>query len=203
MEAVARVFPGSQMFRTPCFPCRGPGVDPMGTKMLIASGHDSDYCVWTPLINLSVRVSSVIQSCPTLQLHELQHNRPPCPSPSPGVHSNSCLSKVGDTIKPSHSLQPFSSSPQSLPTSGSFPMSQLFTWAGQSIGVSASASVLPKNTQAWSLSEWTGWISLQSKGLSRVFSNTTVQKHRYFSIQLSSQSNSPIHTWPLENQSLD
>ena len=104
MEAVARVFPGSQMFRTPCFPCRGPGVDPMGTKMLIASGHDSDYCVWTPLINLSVRVSSVIQSCPTLQLHELQHNRPPCPSPSPGVHSNSCLSKVGDTIKPSHSL---------------------------------------------------------------------------------------------------
>ena len=87
--------------------------------------------------------------------------------------------------------------PQSLPASESFPMSQLFTWGGQSIGVSALASVLPKNTQDWPL-EWTGWISLQSKGLSRVFSNTTVQKHQFFSAQLSSQSNSHIHTWPLE-----
>ena len=87
--------------------------------------------------------------------------------------------------------------PQSLPASGSFPLSQLFTWGGQSIG--ASASVLPMNTQDWSPLGWTGWISLKSKGLSRVFSNTTVQKHQFFSAQLSSQSNSHIHTWPLEN----
>ena len=86
--------------------------------------------------------------------------------------------------------------PQSLPASGSFPMSQLFTWGGQSIGVSA--SVLPINTQDWSPLGWTGWISLQSKGLSRVFSNTTVQKHQFFGAQLSSQSNSHIHTWSLE-----
>ena len=92
----------------------------------------------------------------------------------------------------------FSSCPQALPASESFPMSHLFTWGGQSIGVSALASVLPMNTQNWSPLEWTGWISLQSKGLSRVFSNTTVQKHQFFGIHLSSQSNSHIHTWPLE-----
>ena len=92
----------------------------------------------------------------------------------------------------------FSSCPQSLPATGSFPMSQLFAWGGQSIGISASASVLPKNTQDWSPSEWTGWISLQSKELSRVFSNTTVQKHQFFSAQPSSQSNSHIHTRPQE-----
>ena len=88
--------------------------------------------------------------------------------------------------------------PQSLPASESFPMSQLFSWGGQTIGVSALASFLPKNTQGWSPSEWTGWISLQSKGLSRVFSNTTVQKHQFFGAQPFSQSNSHIHTWPLE-----
>ena len=88
--------------------------------------------------------------------------------------------------------------PQSLPASGSFPVSQLFAWGGQSIGVSASASVLPMNTQDWSPLGWTGWISLQSKGLLRVFSNTTVQKHQFFGAQLSSQSNSHIHTWPLD-----
>ena len=98
----------------------------------------------------------------------------------------------------SSSVVPVSSCPQSLPASGSFPMSQLFTSAGQSIGVSALAWVLPKNTQDWSPLGWTGWISLQSKGLSRVFSNTTVQKHQFFSTQLSLQSNSHIHTWPLE-----
>ena len=98
---------------------------------------------------------------------------------------------------------PFSSCPQSLPASESFPMSQLFTWVGQSIGVSALASFLPKNIQDWSPLEWTGWISLQSKGPSRVFSNTTVQKHQFFSAQLSSQSNPHIHTWPLENHRLD
>ena len=98
----------------------------------------------------------------------------------------------------SSSVVPFSSCPQSLLASESFPMSQLFAWGGQSIGVSASASVLPMNTQDWSPLEWTGWTSLQSKGLSRVFSNTTVQKHQFFSTQFSSQSNSHIYTWPLE-----
>ena len=97
----------------------------------------------------------------------------------------------------SSSVVPFSSCPQSLLASGSFPMSQLFAWGGQSIGVSALTSVLPMNTQDWSLG-WTGWISLQSKELSRVFSNATVQKHQFFSAQLSSQSNSHIHTWLLE-----
>ena len=97
----------------------------------------------------------------------------------------------------SSSVSPFSSCSQSLPASGSFPMSQIFAWGGQSSGVPALASFLPKNTQDWSL-EWTGWISLQSKGLSRVFSNTTVQKNQFFGVQLSSQSNSHIHTWPLE-----
>ena len=96
------------------------------------------------------------------------------------------------------SVIPFSSCSQSLPASGSFPMSQLSAWGGQSIGVSVSASVLPMDTQDWSPLEQTGWISLQSKGLSRVFCNTTVQKHQFFSSQLSSQSNSHIHTWPLE-----
>ena len=98
----------------------------------------------------------------------------------------------------SSSVVPFSSCPQSLPASESFPMSQLFAWGGQSIGVSASAPVLPMNTQDRSALVWTGWISLQSKGLSRVFSNTTVEKHQFFGTQLSSQSNSHIHTWPLE-----
>ena len=93
--------------------------------------------------------------------------------------------RVGDAIQPSSSVVPFSSCPQSLPASESFPMSQLFTWCGQSIGGSASASVLPMNTQDWSPLGWTGWISLQSKGLSRVFSNTTVQKHHFFGAQLS------------------
>ena len=98
----------------------------------------------------------------------------------------------------SSSVVPFSSCPQSLPASESFLMSQLFAWRGQSTGASALASVLPKNTQDWSPLEWTGWSSLQSKGLSRVFSDTTVQKHQFFGTQLSSQSNSHIHTWPLE-----
>ena len=98
----------------------------------------------------------------------------------------------------SSSIVPISTCPQSLPASGSFPMSQLFLWGGQSIQISASASVLPMNTEDWSPLGWTGWMSLQSKGLSRVFSNTTVQKHQFFSAQLSSQSNSHILTWPLE-----
>ena len=153
-------------------------------------------------ISLIFQFSSVTQSCPTLRPHELQHARPPCPSPTPGVHSDSrplsqwCHSAI------SSSVVPFSSCPQSLPASESFPMSQLFTWGGQTAWVSALTSLLPKNTQGWSPLEWTRWISLQSKGLSRVFSNTTVQKHQFFSAQLSSQSNSCIHTWPLEKPQL-
>ena len=145
----------------------------------------------------SVQFSCSVMS-DSLQPHELQHARPPCPSPSPGVHSNSRPSSRWCHPAISFSVVPFSSCPQSLPASESFPKSQLFTWGGQSIGVSALASFLPKNTQGWSPLEWTGWISLQSKGLSRVFANTTVQKHQFFGAQLSSQSNSRIHTWPLE-----
>ena len=109
----------------------------------------------------------------SLRPHESQHTRPPCPSPTPGVYSNSCPSSRWCHPAISSSVVPFSSCPQPLPASGSFPMSQLFTWGGQSIGVSASASVLPMNTQDWCPSGWTGRISLQSKGLSRVFSNIT------------------------------
>ena len=121
----------------------------------------------------------------SLQPHEPQNARPPCPSPTPGVYQNSCpLSRwCHPTI--SSSIIPFSSRSQFFPGSGSFHMSQLFTSGGQSIGVSASTSVLPMNTQNWSPLGWTGWIILQSKGLSRVFSNTTVQKHQFFSVQLS------------------
>ena len=145
--------------------------------------------------------SSVQFSCSvmfdSLRPHESQHTEPPCPSPSPGVHSHSCPSSQWCHPAISFFVVPFYSCPQSLPASESFPMSQLFTWGGQSTRVSALASFLPKNTQGWSL-EWAGWISLQSKGLSRVFCNTTVQKHQFFGAQLSSQSDSHIHTWPLE-----
>ena len=133
-----------------------------------------------------------------LRPHESQHARPPCPSPTSGVHSNSRPSSWWCHPVISSSAVPFSSCPQSLPASESFPMSQLFAWGGQNTGVSALASFLTVNTQNWSPLEWTGWMSLQSKGLSRVFSNTTVQKHQFFGAQLSSQSNSHIHTWPLE-----
>ena len=147
--------------------------------------------------NSSVQfIPSVVSD--SLRPHESQHARPPCPSPTPGVHPNSCPSSRWWHPAISSSIVPFSSCPQSLPASRSFPMSQLFAWGGQSIGVSASASVLPMNTQDWSSLGWTGWISLQSKGLSRVFSNTTVQKHQFFGAQLSSQSNSHIHTRLLE-----
>ena len=134
----------------------------------------------------------------SLRPHESQHARPPSPSPTPGVHSDSRPLSPWCHPAISSSVAPFSSCPQSLPESESFPMSQLFTWGGQSTGVSALASVLSKNTQDWSPLEWTGWISLQSKGLSRVFSNTTVQKHQFSGAQLSSQSSSHIPTWPLE-----
>ena len=113
----------------------------------------------------------------SLRPYESQHARPPCPSPTPGVHSDSHPSSQWCHPAISSSVVPFSSCPQPLPASESFPMSQLFTWSGQSTGVSALASFLPKKSQGWSPSEWTGWISLQSKGLSGVFSKTTVQKH--------------------------
>ena len=132
------------------------------------------------------------------QPHESQHARPPCPSPTPGVHSDSRLSSQWCHPAISSSVVPFSSCPQSLLASESFPMGQLFAWGGHSTGVSTLASFHPKKSQGWSLSEWTGWISLQSKGLSRVFSNTTVQKHQFCGAQPSSQSNSHINTWPLE-----
>ena len=123
----------------------------------------------------------------SLRPYESQHARPPCPSPTPGVHSDSHPSSQWCHSAMLSSVIPFSSCPQSLPASESFPMSQLFAWGDQSTGVSALASFLPKRSQNWSPSEWTGWISLQSKGLSRVFSNTTVQKHQFFGAQLSSQ----------------
>ena len=130
--------------------------------------------------------------------HGLQHTKLPCSSPSPRVCSNSGpLSRWCHPII-SSSAVPFSSCSQTFLASGSFQMSQLFPSGGQSIEVSPSTSVLPMNTQDWSPSGWTDWISLQPKGLLRVFSNTTVQKHQCFSAQLSSQSNSHIHTWPLE-----
>ena len=134
-------------------------------------------------------LSSVQFSCSvvsdSLRPHELQQARPPYPSPTPGVHPNPCPLSQWCHPTISSSVVPFSSCPQSFPASGSSQMSQLFASGGQSIGVSALASVLPMNTQDWSPLRWTGWISLQSKGLSRVFSNTTVQKHKFFSVQLS------------------
>ena len=133
----------------------------------------------------------------SLRPQESQHARPPCSSPTPWVHSNSWSSSQWCHPTISFSILLFSFCPQSLPASESFPNSRLFTWGGQSIGGSALASVLPKNTQDWSPLEWTGWISLQSKGLSRVFSNTTVQKHQFFGAQHFSQSKFHIHTWPL------
>ena len=143
--------------------------------------------------------SSVVQSCPTL-CNPMNHSTPGLP-----VHhqlpefTQTHVHRVGDAIQPSHPLSsPIPPAPKSLPASGSFPMSQLCAWGGQSTGVSASASVLPVNIQEWSPLGWTGWISLQSNGLSRVFSNTTVQKHQFFGAQLSSQSNFYIHSWPLE-----
>ena len=148
------------------------------------------------LNNASVQFSSSVMS-DSLRPHQLQHAKPPCPSQTTGVYPYSSPSSRWCHPAISSSVVPFSSCPQSLRASKSFPKSQSFAWGGQNIGISASASILPMNTQDWSLG-WTGWISLQSKGLSRVFSNTTVQKHQFFGAQLSSQSNSHIHTQPLE-----
>ena len=160
---------------------------------------------WTRLSILTLMfwlvslVSSVAQSCPIL-CDPVNRSTPGLPVhhqllqfTQTHVHHQWCHPAISSSAIPE-----FSSCPQSLSASGSFPMSQLFAWGGKSIEVSASASVLPMNTQDWSSLGWTGWISLQSKGLSRLFSNTTVQKHQFFCAQLSSQTNSHIHTWPLE-----
>ena len=159
--------------------------------------HTSWFCLlhsdWTKT-SVSQFSRSVVSNF--LWTHGLQHTRPSCPLPTPGVHSNSCPSSPWCHPAISSSVVPFSSCPQSLLASESSPI-QLFAWGGQSTGVSALASFLPKKSEGRS-SEWTGWISLQSKGLSRVFSNTTVQKHQLFGTQPSSQSNSHIHTWPQE-----
>ena len=160
--------------------------------------------IWTAErpCSLSLTISSVQFSCSvmsdSLWPHESQHTRPPCPSPTPGVYPKPCPSNRWCQPAISSSVIPFSSCPQSFPALGSFAMSQLFAWGGQSIGVSVSASVLPMNTQDWSHLGWTGWIFLQPKGLWRVFSNTTIQNHQFFSTQLSSPSNSHVHTWLLE-----
>ena len=148
-------------------------------------------------LRISVQFSRSVVS-DSLPPHESQDARPPCPSPTLRVHSDSRPSSQWCHPAISSSVVPFSSCPQSLLASKSCPMSQLFTWGGRSTGVPALASFLPKKSPGWSPSEWTSWISLQSKGLSRVFSNTTVQKHQFFGAQLSSQSNSHIHTWPLD-----
>ena len=146
---------------------------------------------------LSVQFSHSVVS-DSLQPHESQHARPPCPWPTARAYPNPCPSSRWCHPTISSSVVPFSSCPQSFPALRSFLMSQLFAWGGQSFGVWASTSVLPMNTQDWSPLGWTDWISLQSKGLSRVFSNTTVQKHQFFGTQLSSPFNSHIHTWLLE-----
>ena len=147
-----------------------------------------NYCglshrIWSMILHWVQFSHSVVSD--SLRPREPQHTRPPCPSPTAGVYPNPC--PLGWWCHPtiSSSVVPFSSHPQSYPASGSFQMSQLFTSGGQSIGVSASTSVLPMNTQDWSPLGWTGWISSQSKGLSRVFSNTTLQKHQFFSTQFS------------------
>ena len=162
-------------------------------------------CHWVHLYDISMQMvpsglqyqyqfsHSVISD--SLQPHEPQHIRPPCPSPTPRVHPNPCPLCRWCHPTLSSSVVPFSSCPQSLPASGSFQMSQLSASGGQSIGVSASTSVLPMNTQDWSPLGWTGWNSLKSKGLSRVFSNTTVQKHQFFGAQLKMVQFIFIRTW--------
>ena len=148
----------------------------------LALGHSAS--LFTFLKPVSVQFSRSVVS-DSLWPYESQHVRPPCPSPTPRVHPNPCPLSWWFHLTISSSVIPFSSCPQSFPASGFFQMSQLFTSGGQSIGVSASESVLPMNTQNWSPLWWTGWISTHSKGFPRVFSKTTVQKHWFFCIQLS------------------
>ena len=179
------------------FPLIFEGLAPLSSNFYCCFGEVYHFYSWLFQFSCSVVSNS-------LQPHEPQYARPPRPSPIPGVYSKSCPLSQWCHPAISSSVVPFSSCPQSLPASRSFPMSQHFTWGGQSIGVSASASVCPMNTQDWSPLGWAGLISLQSKGLSRVFSNTiTVQKHQFFSTQLSSQSNSHIIHDHWKNHSCD
>ena len=170
----------------------------MENSMEVSQKTKNRITIWSSSPTPRHQFSSVAQSCPTLW--DLMN----CSTQDLPVHhqlpefTQTHVHRISDCHPAiSSSVVPFSSCPQSLPASESFPMSQLFPRGGQSTGVSALASVLPMNTQDWSPLEWTGWI-FQSKGLSRVFSNTTVQKHQFFGAQLSSQSNSHIHTWPQE-----
>ena len=166
---------------------------PRFTQLITGIPGISVQNIWLHLLH-TIRSDQISRSVVSnsLRPHESQHTRPPCPSPTPGVHSDSRPSSQWCHPAISSSIVPFSSCPQSLPASESFPMSQLFTLGGQSIGVLASTSVLSMNTQYWSPLGWTGWISLQSKGLSRVFSNTRVKSIN--SMVISFMSNSHIHT---------
>ena len=176
----------------------------MKTDLFQSCGHCSVFQIcWHiecgTLTATSLQFSSVqILESYCLWHYELQHARPPCPPPTPRVYSNSCPLSPWCHPAISSSAIPFSFCPQSFLASGFFKICQIFISGGQSIGVSASTSVLPRNTKDWSLLGWTGWISLQSNELSRVFSNTTVQKHQFFCAQLSLYSNSHIHTLSLE-----
>ena len=172
-------------------PCPSPGDLPNpGTESVslapsaLAGEFFTASTIWETCYALSVQFSSIVVSN-SLRHHELQHARPPCPSPTPRAYPNSCPLSWWCLPTTSSSVVPFSSCPQTFPASGSFQMSQLFPSGGQSIGASASTSVLTMNIQDWFPLGWTGWIYLQSKGLSRVFSNTTLQKHQFFGIQLS------------------
>ena len=164
------------------FPSPGDLPNP-GIELRSPALHYIYMGIYIPQFNL-VQFSHSVKS-DSLWPNRLQHARPPCPSPTPGVYPNSCTLSQWCHPTISSSVVPFSSCSQSFPASGSFPMSQVFASGGQSIGVSASTSVLPMNTQDWSPLGWTGWISSQFKGLSRVFSNTTDQKHQIFSTYLS------------------
>ena len=169
-------------------------------KYIGHSGSLEDFsCLF--IVITSVQFSCSVMS-DSLWCHEPQHARHPCPSPTPRAYSNPCPLSRWCHPNILSSVVPFSSCPRSFPASGSFPMSQHFVWGGQSTGASALASFLPKKSQGWSLSEWTSWISLQSNRLSRVFSNTTVQKHQLFGAQPSSQSNSHLRDHR-KNHSLD
>jgi len=166
------------MYSCVSFYCISPRVSPWN----FIAYYSKPNLIITSSMSVSQFRPSVVSD--SLWPHKLQHARPPCPSPTPGVHPNPCPLSPWCHPAISFSIVPFFSCPQSLPASGSFQMSQHFASGSQSIGVLASTSVLPMNTQDWSPSGWTGWISLQSKGLLRVFSNTTVQKHQFFGTQL-------------------
>ena len=190
---------GLQHARLPC-PSLSSGVcsDIMFIELVMLSNH---LILCRPLLLLFFQFSSVAQLClKTLWPHGLQHARLPCSSPTPGACSHSCPWSWWCHPTISSSVIPFSSCLQSFPAWGSFPMTQLFASDGQNTGALASASVLPKNIQDWFPLGWTGWMSFQSKGLSKVFSDTTVQKHQFFCAQLSLQSNIHIHIhiWLLE-----